>query len=777
MTDASARAGRFARAFAWAWLLVVVVLAAHQVQFWRAGDVDADVLALLPGADADPALRRADERIAAAATDQVVVVLAADDWTRTRAAAEAFLAALPADGPLQPLAAGAGLDDALAFYAPHRAGVLSDAQRDLLRASAPDELAQHALARLFAPGAGAGFGRWQDDPLGLWPAWWQARAGDGVGVRDDLLAASDGAREHAVLRLRSSASAFRLDGEAHLRAALDAATAAAAAAADGPLAVRFAGVPLHAEAAAVRAGFEMSTIGLGSLLAVITLVWAAFRTPRPVVLVAVSLIVGTAAGVSATVLVFGKVHLLTLVFGASLVGVAEDYGLHWFSCRQGWSQVPPRSLLRQLLPGLVLALATSVVAYLAMGLAPLPGLQQMAVFAAAGLTAAFLTAIAWFPVLDRGAPDGGRFARAIGASLGRWPRWRPGFAGWAIVLALAATVAAGLVRLRTDDTLRTLQASPAALVADERAVGELLGLPSPAQYFLVTAPDAETLLQREEALTSRLRPLVADDTLAGWQALSDWVPSQARQQADRALVAPAEAAARALAAQVSGEPEAFVPTAATAAAPLVLPEFLSRPVSEPVRALWLGDVPDGVGSAVLLRGVTPATLPALATRADGLPGVRFVDRSAGYAELLQTYRWRMTVLLVAGYVGVAVLLAWRYGRPAWRALLPTAAASALALAGLAWAGVPLQLFVVLALLLLLGIGVDYGIFLLEHRDDGASWLAVCLGAASTLLAFGLLALSATPALHAFGLTLLIGIGAVWLLSPCLRLDADPASLH
>ena len=79
-------------------------------------------------------------------------------------------------------------------------------------------------------------------------------------------------------------------------------------------------------------------------------------------------------------------------------------------------------------------------------------------------------------------------------------------------------------------------------------------------------------------------------------------------------------------------------------------------------------------------------------------------------------------------------------------------------------------------LLLLGVGVDYGIFLLEHRDDPASWLAVSLGAASTLLAFGLLALSATPALHSFGLSLLLGIGLVWLLSPCFRKRRDNGAL-
>ena len=58
--------------------------------------------------------------------------------------------------------------------------------------------------------------------------------------------------------------------------------------------------------------------------------------------------------------------------------------------------------------------------------------------------------------------------------------------------------------------------------------------------------------------------------------------------------------------------------------------------------------------------------------------------------------------------------------------------------------------------------------LIEYRDDPASWLGVALGAAGTVLSFGLLALSATPALHTFGLTMLFGVGFAWLLSPCFR---------
>ena len=176
-------------------------------------------------------------------------------------------------------------------------------------------------------------------------------------------------------------------------------------------------------------------------------------------------------------------------------------------------------------------------------------------------------------------------------------------------------------------------------------------------------------------------------------------------------------------------------------------------------------------SVVMLRGVRDfAALPDIARSADGLPGVRWVDQVQSVSALLGRYRHTMGLLLAAGHVAVLLALAWRYGRRAWRAWMPTAVATVGTLALLALAGQPLQLFNVLALALLLGIGIDYGIFLLEREDAGAgsAWLAVVLGAASTWLSFGLLALSSTPALRSFGLTLLFGILIVGLAAPLYR---------
>jgi predicted exporter len=200
-------------------------------------------------------------------------------------------------------------------------------------------------------------------------------------------------------------------------------------------------------------------------------------------------------------------------------------------------------------------------------------------------------------------------------------------------------------------------------------------------------------------------------------------------------------------------------------------DWLARPASLAARGLWLGKDGSEYMTVVMLHGLhDTALLPELRKAADGLPGVRWVDRAGDISALLARYRWAMTALLVAGHVLVFVALWARFRRDAWRAWAPTAVASVLAVAVQGWLGEAFQLSNILALLLLLGIGVDYGIFLLEHEgeSDGDAWLAVVLGAASTWLAFGLLALSSTPALHAFGLTLMVGVAAVWFGSPWLR---------
>lgn len=763
---------RLPRYLAWLWLLCLGGVAVHQWQFWRSARLDANVLALLPQDEHDALLQAANARLASLGERRVVVLVGAADAVVARQAAQAAREQLLADAEVLRAAddIATQLGPWVQALAPWRDRLLTAAQRDALAQADVDAWTQRVLAELHQPFGQPRLTSWASDPLSLWADWWRERASASrARPADGLLVLDDGDQHWVVLNLDATRQAFSVSGATPVSDAVIAARRVVQA--QWPQAeLLVAGVPLHAEAAAAQASFEVNTIGWGSLLAVLLLVWLTFRSLRPIALVALSLLVGCAVALSVTALVFGQVHLLTLVFGASLVGVAEDYGFHWFAARQDQPQTSGPQLLRHLFPGLLLALATSVVAYLALGLAPFPGLRQMAVFSATGLAAAFLTVVLLFPRWDRAVIRPTRFATSFAASLGRWPRWRANAAGWAVAGVLGAFIAAGLWRLQANDDLRQLHAAPPELVAMQMRIGSLLGLPSPAQFFLIEGGTVDVVLEREENLAARLDVLVAEGQLAGYQALSQWLPSLARQDEDARLTARIETAVIAGINAATGD---VITRSDFSESALTLSALQRMPQAGLLTRTWLGDIEGRHGSVLMLSGVQPESLPALANSARDLAGVRFVDRSADISAVLARYRVGMAALLGVGYLGVLLLLAWRYRAAAWRALTPTLFGSLLTIAVFGWMGWPLQLFGVLALLLLLGMGVDYGIFLLEHPGDGAAWLAVALAGVSTLLAFGLLALSATPALRAFGLTMLIGESLIWLITPCLR-PASPS---
>lgn len=755
------------RIAAFLWLCCLIAVGVHQWRFWHEARLDANVLALLPQMEQDGMLHAANARLAGLGERRVVVLVGAADAAMARRAADAARTELLRDAGVLRVVVDTPADATVLVQAltPWRDRLLTTAQRRELAGMDVDLAAQRALAALYQPFGTARLTPFAVDPLTLWPDWWRERASASRARPQDGLLMLEGEGKHWVLlNFDAAGSAFSVTGDLPVSVKVATARVAAQAVSAGAVLLA-AGVPLHAEAAAAQASSEVNTIGWGSLIAVLVLVWLTFRSLQPIALVALSLVAGCAVGLSVTALVFGQVHLLTLVFGASLVGVAEDYGFHWFAARQSAPDQAPRDVLRHLLPGLALALATSVVAYLALGLAPFPGLRQMAVFSASGLAAAFLSVIFLFPWMDRRAPKQTRFAARCTASLAHWPRWKADRRGGVVALIAFVFVVAGMARLQTRDDLRQLHAAPPDLVVMQARIGALLGMPSPAQFYLVEGEDTEAVLAREEALRARLDVSVTSNVITGYQALSQWLPSAARQRDDASLSAQLETSVIARLNAETGDDLVRPPFATR---PLTLADVGRMPDSSLLLRTWLGHVDGRAGSIVMLTGVQTSSLPALAADAQGIEGVRFVDRSADLSALLARYRVGMAILLGAGYVGVLLLLLWRYRSAAWRALTPTLIGSLVTLAAFGWMGWPLQLFGVLGLLLLLGMGVDYGIFLLEHPGDGSAWLAVALAGISTLLAFGLLALSATPSLRAFGLTMLIGEVSIWLITPCFR---------
>lgn len=751
---------RNTRRLAGLWLVLVLACVAHNVWHWsvQKGMPVTDMLAMLPRDEQRPLAAQATQMLADAGSRRVTVLIGGADAAQVQRAADAFLLAL-GDIPARHRVADADQQAWLTLYTPVRAGLLSAQARMRLAEAPTAELADQALAALYQPVGGPRVGSWTDDPLNLFGQWLAERSqASRVRVQDGRLMLTDPDapdRHYALVLIELPGSGFEINAQRALQPRLDAATQAAEG--QGAQVIR-AGVPLFAAVAAEQAEREIHTIGLGSLVGIVALTLLAFRSLRPRLLVTLSMAVGLTVAASVSLLVFGQLHLVTLVFGASLLGVAENYGSNYFCARQGLQAGERWAMLTRQIPVVGLAMATTVIGYALLALPPFPGLRQIAVFSAVGLVAAFVTVLWWFPLLDgagRMAPT--RFAGWLGSRRALWPSLK-GRGLAALLLVSALLTAWGATRLRFDDDIRQLQSAPASLIAQQREFARLMQAPGLAQFFVVQGRSEQEVLEREEALTAQLRGMQL-----GAHAVSDWLPSLRRQREDWALSSRRAAELRPVLAGRMDQP--LAPSQAVTA-PLEPRAWLASPASEPVRAQWLGRLGDGLGTVVLLRGADAAQTRA-ALAALKLDGVTWVDKVGEVSTLLGRYRELMSAVLVLGFVLTWAALAWRFGRASWRALAPTALACVLTVALLAIGGQVLQLFHILPLLILLGLGVDYGIFLLElpGRAETRPFLSVTLAAASTLLSFGLLALSGTPALHAFGLTLALGVFLAWLLTP------------
>ncbi|MDY7578926.1 MMPL family transporter [Herbaspirillum sp. RTI4] len=780
------------------WLLVVSLLLGHNASLWlgQRNGPDTNILALLPSGQQDPVLQQAFRQMVDAAQQRMVVLIGADDWPQAARAADAYDAVIRQHPAVLQSPGDIGQqvqNDWLKTFTPARLRLLTPAQRSALQTAPPSQWVETALSGLYGAFSGPKLGSWQDDPFGLFSGWVQERAQETpVRPRDGKLFVESKGRSYAVVLMTVQQAAFSMAAQDTVLPVLaDAAKAARQSAPD--VEIVQAGILLHAAAASRQASHEMSTIGIGSLIGILLMMWCSFRSLKPIALIALSLLVGCLGALSVSWLVFGKIHLLTLVFGASLIGIAQDYSIYFLCARLGTPATlsSPR-LMRQLVPGLGLMLAAALIGYFGLALTPFPGIQQMAVFSSAGLVFAWLTTVCWLPWLVRADSfQTTALADRYSLSLRHWPVLRWHWKTMAAAVLLVALAIAGLSRLTVSDDIRALQTPNKVLLADQLKLGKLLDAPTPVQFYLVQAASADAVLAQEELLKQQLAPLIDEHIISGYQAISNWVPSSGVQKANRALVertllatgGPLTAVAKAI-----GEEPAWAEKLRQhllQQTSLLTPDdFLKSPAGEPWRHLWLGKTSKGYASIVALRGLNDyRNLPRLAQLAQSPPltlltpsaqtgsSVLWMDKASEISSVLSYYRQTMSWGIVGAYLAIYLLLLLRYRRAAWRVIAPPALASLGVIALFGWCGIPLQLFHVLACLLILGLGVDYGIFLQEPADRQRrfAWLTVGLSALSALFSFGLLALSGSPPLHAFGLTMLLGMAAIWGLAPCFSL--------
>ena len=470
------------------------------------------------------------------------------------------------------------------------------------------------------------------------------------------------------------------------------------------------GSPFHAACTAGKARREINILSLLSVFAVLVVGWRLLGSFRFVLPLIAALAVAVLFAVAALFAVFPRPHVLTFVFGTSLIGLSVDYVYHSYAAGGSVNVRRP----------LTCAMLTTVAAFFPLLFSSVDVLRQMSLFAVSGLIAMW----AWVVMFMRRTPEC-EARRSPSAFQGR----RGVIAG--ILMLMAALP--GILRVEMSSSPTAFYRPNAYLAASERKLSELAP-DGRGRFVYVRADTLQKALEKEES--------------AGIKGLSAVIPSLSRQRENRGLAArlyaiegPAFAAKTGLrvnAAEAEGDGN------------LLDPELLddSR-LQGLVRAAWTG------------RGL-------LSPCPDGFvsndPDMLVLDPGQSVKDMFSRFTRTTLRLLAVSLAALSVLLLLLFRRRFLRVVLPVVTALAATAGVLGWLGVPVTFFTMLCAFVLTGLGMDYAIFQMSgeirHEDDGRSIAtshAVFCSFLTSFTGLGALSLTDFAVTRYMGLTFAVGL--------------------
>lgn len=740
-------------AILWLFLLIGLVVftttalrSPHQLQF--------DLLSLLPDSHQEETQEITKVLNESGLSNQFVVLVGHEEADKAQKAYIQLRQGLLDSGlPLkEDTIAPAAYTNFFSLLYPHRAGFLAESDRFALLNFKEEELAERALININSP-----FSSKPDlkgDPFLLFPQYVKSlHPSLSLQVDDQGFPYTNHDGKHwYIFKGIVEASAFSLELQKAVNETLK------------PLQDSFptrietlkTGALFYAAAGAKQAQTEISFIGGLSLVLIIALLLLVFRSLRPLIFSAITIGAGFIGGLTATLLIFSSVHILSLIFGLSLMGIAVDYAIHYYCAGSTSLWTHKDDILKKLFPALPLGVISSAFGYGVLYVLPFPGIQQMAVLTSAGLIFSFITVCLWgkyfisTPQQEKESPAS-QAQQLLEKALSSFIPQRTGYMLSATLLILFL---GGMLTYTTEDNVRAFQSLDITLQQQESQIKNILHLPTSSSFFIIKGDSPEDRLQTEETLIEHLTLLKGKGEIKGMTALSTLIPSLQKQSENKKLIQDfytnqipflyeALGMTRDLNRQELGLDTSLLP----------LSDIQNKGFPPPWHNLYTPQY-----HRIFITGITNPT--ALYALADSFENVHYVDPPQVYSHIFKEYRQMLSLSVCAVILVIAFFLSLKFSPKGAITLLSPVILSVLGGLGiLSLAGFSLTVFTAMGFLLVVCIGVDYALFLYCRKSSsvGPSLLANAMAAFTTLVSFGLLSLSQTMAVHSFGIAVFVGI--------------------
>jgi predicted exporter len=599
-------------------------------------------------------------------------------------------------------------------------------------------------------------------------------AGGSLSIRDDVLAAQKDGIWYVLLRLTLAPRAVSLESNQNAVGKIYA-TASDIKETIPEAAFYFSGIPFHSYESASGAQREISLISTITIIIILCMFLYAFRSFLPVFFSVMAAVVSLGLAAAAALLVFREIHIITFVFGTTLIGTCVDYSAHFFVQWKGNAVLKNSAAIRSSISkSVIMSFISTEICFCVFLFAPFPILKQFAVFSMAGLCSSFLTVFCIFPRLK--IPEANKrtfsffngklFLRLKNLSVHR--AVRPVLTA-ALVLAALTALALNFSAVTIENNLSSLYTMSPGLLESEKRAAQVLNYGSSGGYFIVAGSSPEETLQNEEALIAYLEERVTHETPGSFLGTSVFVPSIKKQKetynAMKALLplAPAQFAYLGFPPQYAQDFERGFAASERYCLPLDAPPITG------ISKLWIGEKGGNYYSCVL--PLKSGNEEAFRTIAKVL-GAYYLSKAKDIGRDLDTLTTTMLVFFLAAYMVISIIVCAVY--PLRNSVKICALPPLLVLCtvtALAVSGIPLGFFSAAALVLVFGLGLDY-IFYMTGKKHGEekplTSLAVVLSFLTTLLSFGALVLSSFTPAHIFGLTVSAGLGAAFIFTMLLQ---------
>ena len=495
----------------------------------------------------------------------------------------------------------------------------------------------------------------------------------------------------------------------------------------------------------------MSVMGVSLTLLLLLIV---FRTLR-ILWLFLPILIGMLSGVVATVWGFGQIHILTLVIGTSLVGVLIDFPLHWLASSLFDRKWLPLLAMQKLRFTFFISLLVTLLGYGLLAFTHLPILQQTALFSAVSLITALLATQLFLPYLfyryqpTTLLPERKTF-NLIQKGLNTFAnkRFNKG-----TLLIISLLVLGGGIKSSWHDDIRQWVSMPQSMLNEAKTIGELTRVDLGSQYFLLTAENEALLLEKDAKLSKQL----AQRNIT-FKSLSQWISPLAEQEQLAEYLQHISADDYAVLNDIGVPTEKIQQnlTALSQHKPLTLSEALNTQLGQAWKMLYLGELaPNQVASIIKISQADSATMQALANNQD----ILWQDKRAYLNQAFKEAKEQAAWLKIISFV-IAGLLLWKIFeiKTSIRILFIPCIAILGTIAIFGWIDLPIGLFSMFGLLLVSAIGIDYAVYMKTVNEEAShKRITLTLAACTTLISFLLLAISSTPAVATFGISVSIGV--------------------